>query len=158
VDRRSRQVPNRDTLSGMDNFRPTIRTQAELEKAWRHLMSPLGFSGYSIWMMVIEPNHKPVPHLTQIEDAELPPDANEESGFADFLRAVADDALEPGSRMAFLISRPGRNGAGERDRTWAARLYGACRKARLPCETVHLATDHVLMPLPLDELDASASA
>ena len=139
-------------------FRPTIRTQADLEKAWRHLMSPLGFSGYSVWMMVIEPNHQPVPHLTQIEDAELPPDANEESGFADFLRAVADDALEPGSRMAFLISRPGRNGAGERDRTWAARLYGACRKARLPCETVHLATDDVLMPLPLDELDASASA
>ena len=138
-------------------FRPTIRTQADLEKAWRRLMSPLGFSGYSVWMMVIEPNHQPVPQLTQIEDAELPPDASEQSALADFLRALADDALAPGSRMAFLISRPGRNGAGERDRTWAARLYGACRQARLPCETVHLATDDILMPLPLDELDASAS-
>ena len=66
VDSRSRHMPDRCTLGVMNKppFRPTIRTQADLEKAWRHLMSPLGFSGYSIWMMVIEPNHRagPPPH------------------------------------------------------------------------------------------------
>jgi hypothetical protein len=139
-------------------YRPTIRTQADLEKAWHHLLDPLGFSGYSLWMMVIEPDDHPVPRLTEIEDAELPPTEEEQRGLAEFLRALADEALAPGSRMAFLLSRPGRTGVGARDRAWAARLYGACRAAHLPCETVHLATDDALLPLPLDDLDVSVPA
>jgi hypothetical protein len=139
-------------------FRPTIRTQADLENAWHHLISPLGFTSHSVWMMVIEPTHQPVPHLTQIQEADFPPDDEEQRGFAEFLRGLADDLLEPGSRIAFLISRPGRNGAGARDRTWAAALYRSCRLAGVPCETVHLATDGELLPLPLDDLDASMTA
>ena len=39
----------------MTEYRPTVRTQAELERVWRHLMEPLGFGGHSLWLMVIEP-------------------------------------------------------------------------------------------------------
>jgi hypothetical protein len=160
VDSRSRRATDRGTLGFMDKtpFRPTIRTQVDLEAAWRQLMGPFGFSGHSLWMMVIEPTGQPVPHLAQIEDTERPPSEAEERGFADFLRGLADEVLEPGSRIAFLLSRPGSDGAAQRDRAWAARLYGACRIAGLPCEIVHLANDAVLLPLPMDELDTSVSA
>ena len=37
-------------------FRPVISSQADLEAAWRFLMQPLGFSGESLWFMLVEPD------------------------------------------------------------------------------------------------------
>ena len=52
----------------MTTFRPTIRTQADLESAWRHLMSPLGFASRKVWIMLIDDAGTPVPHLMEIAD------------------------------------------------------------------------------------------
>jgi len=157
VDSRSRIRLKACTLEGMDTtpFRPTIRSQADLEKAWRHLMGPLGFSSHSVWVMFIGPTHQPVPHLTQIEEWERVPGEDEQRSFAEFLSALRDKISEPGSRVALLLSRPGRGGASPRDRAWATWLHGACRIVDAPCETVHLATDDVLVPIPLDDLDVA---
>jgi hypothetical protein len=55
-------------------FRPVISSQADLEAAWRFLMQPLGFSGESLWFLLVEPDGIAVPSITQIEDAIEPPD------------------------------------------------------------------------------------
>lgn len=138
-------------------FRPTIRTQADLEKAWRHLMEPLGFAGHSVWMMFIDSDGQPIPRLTQIEEAVEPPDEEQTGRFADLLRHFDDDTSDPGLRVAFLLSRPGSDGATTRDRAWATALMAACQHAGLPCEIVHLATDRILIPLPMDELSARSA-
>jgi hypothetical protein len=108
-------------------YAPVIRTQADLEKAWRHLMEPLGF-------------------------CDEPPTEEQEASLARLLGHFGPDA-----RVVFLRSRPGRGGPGPDDLAWARSLYAACRTAAVPTEAVHLATDDTLVPLPMDEVLAQSA-
>lgn len=138
-------------------FQPTIRSQSDLLDAWSHLMQPLGFSGHAVWMMMIGPDDRPVPHLTEITEAELPPVADEEvSGFAEMLRMLRDEIV-PDARFAFLRARPGSAGITEADRAWAVALYEAGRIAGVPVEVVHRACDVDLVPIPMDEVLAASA-
>ncbi|MFB9315323.1 hypothetical protein [Nocardioides plantarum] len=136
-------------------FRPTIRTQADLERAWRHLMEPLGFSRSSVWLMLLDADDRPLPGLTEVEGCDEAPDPDLLAGFADLTRTLLDD-LAPAGRWAFLLSRPGGTGVTEVDRAWAHGLVRACREAGVRTEVVHLATDVDLVPLPYDALSGAA--
>ena len=137
-------------------YRPTVRTQADLEQVWRHLMEPLGFGGASIWMMRIDPDGRAVPALMEITETELAPETAEESeSFAGLLHDL--DVTEPGGSFAFLRSRPG-HGIEAGDRAWASFLYDAGRLGGVRLEVVHLATDTDLVPLPLDEIGLRPTA
>ncbi|MFC4783531.1 hypothetical protein ACT8ZV_03595 [Nocardioides sp. MAHUQ-72] len=132
-------------------FTPTIRTQADLEAAWRHLMEPLGFDGHSLWVMFIQADHTPLPHLTQVEETVDPPDAEQQASLVEFLGFFRGE-MRGGERVAFLRSRPGRGGPGPDDLAWARSLYAACRSAGVETDVVHLATDDQLVPLPMDDV------
>lgn len=132
-------------------FRPIIRTQADLELAWRQLMSPLGFGRHSIWMMLVDTDDRPVPQITEIEDADEPPTPEQTETMSGFFGRLVTDVC-PGARLAFLRSRPGGGGANADDRAWAQSLYDAARLAGVPIEVVHLATDHDVVAIPLDDL------
>jgi hypothetical protein len=138
-------------------FRPTIHTQQDLEKAWRRLMEPLGFSGHSIWLMLICTDGQAFPHLTQIEDAENPPTSNELANAAQLLEELRAE-FAPGGRAAFLRSRPGSGGLTPNDRAWADALYEMGRLAGVPTEVVHRACDVDLVPIPMDELLPDSAA
>ncbi len=133
-------------------LRPLILTQRDLEEAWLTLMQPLGFSGHSIWMMVIDQDHA-LPQLTEMVDSVEPLDTARRQQLAEVLRLLARSM--PEVRFAFLRSRPGRGEPDSVDLTWAACLYGAARLAGVPCEVVHLATADGVVPMPLDALPAS---
>ena len=135
-------------------FRPLIRTQADLEHAWRHLMEPLGFGDHSIWMMLVGANDRPIPQLNEIAGAVTPPDPEEVDGLAELLRRLSRD-VSPRARFAFLRSRPGSGGPNPDDLGWAQALYDAARLAHVPIEVVHLANDHELVPIPMDDLPAA---
>lgn len=137
-------------------FRPTIRSQAELHEAWSTLMQPLGFSGHSVWLMMLHPDGRPVPHLTEIEDAVHPPVGAELTGLAEMLRVLHEEIV-PDGRFAFLRSRPGTGGITEADRAWARALYEAARTAGVPVEVVHRACDVDLVPIPVDEVLAASA-
>ncbi len=106
----------------MTTFRPTIRTQADLESAWRHLMSPLGFASRKVWIMLIDDTGTPVPHLVEIADLDDLPDATGLQNGAEFLRLLVDEVGVPAVRVAFLIARPGHDGVRPTDRDWAVSL------------------------------------
>ena len=135
-------------------FRPLIRTQADLEHAWRHLMQPLGFGDHSIWMMLIN-GDRPIPQLSEIAGAVTPPEAEEVDGLAELMRRLRAD-VSPTVRFAFLRSRPGSGGPNPNDLGWAQALYDAARLARVPIEVVHLANDRDLVPIPMDDLPAAS--
>ena len=135
-------------------FRPLIRTQADLEHAWRHLMQPLGFGDHSIWMMLIN-GDRPIPQLSEIAGAVTPPEAEEVDGLAELMRRLRAD-VSPTVRFAFLRSRPGSGGPNPDDLGWAEALYDAARLARVPIEVVHLANDRDLVPIPMDDLPAAS--
>lgn len=134
----------------MTSFRPTIRSQADLESVWRTLMTPLGFTRSSVWMMLIDSDDRPVPQLTEIDDADDPPDEEFTQAFAGLLTRLREELL-PEARFAFLRSRPGAGGVSADDRAWAGALYAAGRLAGVPVEVVHRAHDHDLVPIPMDE-------
>jgi hypothetical protein len=146
-------IPESGKAGPMTNttpFRPTIRTQADLQRTWQRLMSPLGFSGHSIWMLVIGPDDRPLPQITELTEAELPDDLTPED-FARLLRHLRDAGIDP-VRFAFLRSRPGPGGVTVDDRTWATFLYDAARLANVPVDVVHRACDQDVVPIPFDEV------
>lgn len=132
-------------------FRPAIRSQADLERTWRALIEPLGFSRRSLWVMLIASDDRPLPRLVEISDLPPGPDAGDAPRFESFLARLRADGY-PAERVAFLLARPGRDRARDDDRYWAETLYDVSRSAGVPCETVHLATDDEIWALPMDEL------
>lgn len=141
----------------MTPFTPPIRTQTDLEDLWHELLAPLGFSSTSLWLMLIGPDDRPVPQVTEITQSGALPTEVEQRNFVTFLREVAADAL-PGTRLACLRSRPGADEVSDEDREWAHLVYDAARAAGLGCEVVHMANDVRLLPLPLDDLPVPRSA
>lgn len=129
-------------------FEPVLTTQAQMEVAWRELMGPWSFSGHSVWMMLVV-DDRPLPHLTEILEAEDPPDASHLDGLAEILMGL-DREVAPGMRVAFLRSRPGKGIVTDTDRAWARSLYVSARRAGVPCEVVHLATRGSIRPIPAD--------
>jgi hypothetical protein len=129
-------------------YEPVLTTQTELEHAWRELMGPWSHSRHSIWMMLIV-DDRPLPQLTEIDEAHDPPDPEHVDGLAEVLRML-DSEVAPGMRVAFLRSRPGKDVVTDTDRAWATSLYAAARRAAVPCEVVHLATRGAIRPIPAD--------
>lgn len=129
-----------------------LRTQADLEQRWRTLMEPLGFSAPSLWLMLIEPDDRPLPQL--IEVAELPEelDAVDAESFGKFLHTVLTElpGVLPGTRVAMLLVRPGGGAPGATDRTRAVALYDGCRRHEVLVDVIHAATDTDLAPIPMD--------
>lgn len=131
-------------------YRPILRTQADLEAAWQHLIGALTFDGHSIWMMSIEADQRPFPHLTEFSGLGEQPGATFLRQLAEVLSRVFDEV--PPDRLAFLVSRPGADDVRSGDRAWALALHQLARDLSLGCDVVHLATEHGIVPLPLDEL------
>lgn len=129
-------------------FEPVLTTQTQLEQAWRELMGPWSFGRHSVWMMLIV-DDRPLPQLTEIDEAVHPPDAEHLDGLAELLLMLHRE-VAPGLRVAFLRSRPGKDSVTDADRAWATSLYAAARRAGVPCEVVHLATRGAIRPLPAD--------
>jgi hypothetical protein len=128
-------------------FRPVLRTQSDVEQMWRRLMKPLGFSGCSLWMVVIE-RDRPVPQIMEIVEMPLAP----EDGDAEAIAGVLAHLADVDSRFAFLRSRPGGGRPDVSDRAWARALYDAGRAAGARLEVIHLAHDHDIYPLAVDDL------
>lgn len=101
-------------------FRPTVRSQADLEAVWKHLMWPhtreRGFGGHSVWMLVIDADDRPFPQITEITGAVEPPDDERVSSLAELVGGLVDR----GRSFAFLRSRPGPTGVTDDDRAWGA--------------------------------------
>lgn len=145
-----------DPIPHISTARDPIRSEYDLQQRWRALMGPLGFTESLLWFCIIGPDRCMTPHLTQIEDLPARPDEVLAGNLLGVLGPLLEDAV-PGGSVAFLLSRPGRlptNG----DRAWARALLLAALAARVPIEPIHLATDGLLVPLPVDDLDLPRSA
>jgi hypothetical protein len=132
-------------------YRPLIRTQADLEQAWRHLVRPLGFHRRSLWMLLIDGDERPTPVMTEITDLPEAPEAGQVEGLAQLLAHFVTD-VKPTGRWALLFSRPGDHTADATDLTWAAALYAMLRGHSIPHHPLHLATDQAIVPIPLDDV------
>lgn len=137
-------------------FSPILRTQRDVEEAWRALIRPLGWAERRLWFLFIGPDDRPLPVMNDVRD--LPDEIGAEDARAavTLWRRVLD-AIEPDGRVAVLLCRPGRGGPSPADRASAAALYAAGRAGGVPLEVVHLATDEEFWPLPYDAVGRASA-
>lgn len=130
-------------------YAPLLRTQRDVEDAWRHLIQPLGWAGRGLWFLFVGADDRPLPLMNEMSD--LPDELGPEDAVpaAELWRGVLDN-IAPEGRVAVLLCRPEGGGPNLADRASAAALYAACRDAGVPLEVVHLATDEEFWPLPFD--------
>jgi hypothetical protein len=129
---------------------PPIRSQEDLHRHWRALMGPLGFSRRYLWLGLIGADRRPTPLLVQIDELPERPDPAMCDRFGAFLGHLLDE--EPGCSVALLLSRPGPAAMTTADRAWAIGLTDAARRAGIPLEPLHLATDEAVRVFAPDDL------
>ena len=142
----------------MTTYRPRIRHDVDLERAWRVIDPPGQPRPHAFWIMLIGPDQRAHTRVVQVEEAFDPPPPGRRHVFVDFLAELARTTPGGVERVAFLRTRPGRLGHTAEDLAWAECLYAVADDAGLVGETVFLATDLVLVPLPREVVPLVASA
>ena len=132
-------------------FCPVLRTQVQLEAAWRHMVGPYRYSSRAPWLMMIASDDQPRPHVAEFTEL---PEFPDEALVEDLTRMLeaSVDKVRP-ARLAFLVSRPGQDGARPADRAWARAALDVAAAVGVRADVVHLATDRGILPLPMDDLD-----
>jgi len=133
--------------------RLTIRTQGDLQRMWELLMQPLGFRSTSLWVTFIGSDDRPTRFLIEVSESEHVPEPREVANLYDVLQQVIDQDPDDLS-VAFLISRPGRDGTRAFDRELSARLLAGARTAGVPVRPVHVADDVAVRAITPDDLAA----
>jgi hypothetical protein len=133
--------------------RLTIRTQDDLQRMWELLMHPLGFRSTSLWVTFIGSDDRPTRFLIEVSESDHVPDPGEVANLYDVLQQVIDQDPDD-LTVAFLISRPGRDGTRAFDRELSARLLAGARTAGVPLRPIHVADDVAVRVITPDDLAA----
>jgi len=128
-----------------------IRTQADLERHWRLLMEPLGFSRPQLWLNVLAPGGQPTAFLAQLEDLPAEPDVRLLDRVMEINRQLLDNHAVDGS-LALLLARPGPDRRTGSDVVWAAALTEAASSCGIPLRPIYLATDTDIRIISPDDL------
>ena len=139
------------TTSELDAL--SIRSQADLQRMWELLMEPLGFRSTSLWVTFVGSDDRPNRFLIEIAEGDHVPESGEVANLYDVLRQVMDEDPDDLS-VAFLISRPGRDGIRTFDRALTRRLLAGARTAGVPTHPVHVADDLAVRAVTPDDLAA----
>ena len=133
-------------------YSPTVRTQADLDAMWRHLMGPLGFGYRRLYVVFVPPDGGVIPQITEVADLPELPDHELVANLLTMCADLIDQQMPTGTRVAFLYARPGGPAFTNADRRWGAVLLRAADQAFVPTWPVHLANDHRLRVLAPDDL------
>ncbi|MEI2808960.1 MAG: hypothetical protein V9F00_01730 [Nocardioides sp.] len=134
--------------------RPIIASDEDLLDFWRSLIQPGLVEAPALWMLLIEPEGHPMRQLMEIAEPPGFPEQPDIRTLAQLLRVIGNVPELPGLRVAPLVIRPGKaEPLTSTDLAWADAYHRAALRAGVPCETVHLATDDGILPLPLETED-----
>jgi hypothetical protein len=131
----------------------TIRSQRDLQRMWELLMQPLGFRSTSLWVTFVGSDDRPTRFLIEVAESEQVPEQREVANLYDVLQQVIDQDPDD-LTVAFLITRPGRDGTRAFDRELSARLLAGSRVAGIAIHPVHVADDVTVRAITPDDLAA----
>jgi hypothetical protein len=139
------------TATELDRLK--IRNQSDVQRMWELLMQPLGFRSTSVWVTFVGDDDRPTRFLVEIAESEQLPEPHEVANLFAVLEQVCAEEGE-GTSVAFLVSRPGRDGINAFDRALAARLISGARGSGLHCHPIHVANDAAVRAVTPDDLAA----
>jgi hypothetical protein len=136
---------------------PELLTQADVTEMWRELIRPLGWRSPRVYAVVVGDDRRPVPVMNQLDD--LPPalSAEEADRLVGFLGELVARVDMPAS-FALLYVRPGGGRPTADDFAVCRLLYEAAHQRGVALETVHVGTDDVVTPAPMDDVVAAREA
>jgi hypothetical protein len=140
-----------DPRTELDAIR--IRGQADLQRLWELVMSPLGFRELSLWATFIGEDRRPDRVLVQVAEWVGVPEPPAVAHLFEALQHLRSHEL-PGSTVALLITRPGSGRLTHVDRELATRLTAAAADAGVPLEPLHVANDVRVLVVAPDDLAA----
>ena len=130
-----------------------VRSLHDLERHWRMVKGPWGFSGPQLFCQFFAADGTVLPIIVNVGDCPTTPDgATAEQLFAR-LAEVVDDAPEP-LTVAVMFARPGLDRTGPADRAWAHELTHAARASSLEVWPVFLANESGVRIVSPDDLAA----
>lgn len=132
---------------------PPIRSLDDLERLWRSIKGPWGFSSPQVWCAVLGPGGEVTPILITIEDCPDVPDRAGVDFLLDHVTEVVDQIVAGGS-AALMFARPGADDQREDDRSWARHLTEAGQRASIRVWPVFLANDADVRIVAPDDLAA----
>lgn len=129
---------------------PAVRTQVDLQRAWRALMGELGFPDRRLWLLFLTPDGQPAGPLLSIDSL---PDGPWELPVDDLVTICRDLLDGPGAAgsVAMLLTRPGRDAWHVGDRAWGRYLTAAAHRVGGQVWPVHRANDRELVAVPVHE-------
>jgi hypothetical protein len=139
------------TSSELDRL--TIGSQADLQRMWELLMEPLGFRSTSLWVTFVGSDDRPTRFLIEVAESEHVPEPREVANLYDVLQQVIDQDPDD-LTVAFLITRPGRDGTRAFDRELSTRLLAGSRAAGIAIHPIHVADDVAVRAITPDDLAA----
>lgn len=112
---------------------------------WRALMGPLGFGERLLWVGFVGPDRRMTKVLSQVPVGTAPHRDLVEDLMVG-LEVLLED-FEPGTSVALLLSRPGRDSASPEDHRWAVVLTKAAARIGIPLEPMFRANDTDIVAL-----------
>lgn len=122
-----------------------IGSQADLRQRWRALMGPLGFGERLLRFVFVGPDRC---FLKVLSDVEIPP-APDPALVADLMASLSDflASFEPGTTVAFCLTRPGVGSVSPVDRRWASLIAECAADFDVPVEPFFRANDEAIVPV-----------
>lgn len=127
-----------------------IRSQFELQRHWQRVSRGFGEQRWGLRLCFLAPDGS-CTKVARLDHLAGPLDHDQRADFIGVLDFVLEDRRQ-WWRLAVLITRPGPAVLVGGDVEWAASLYDAARRARVPCEVVYLAAGGKVVPLPPDDM------
>jgi hypothetical protein len=120
-----------------------IFSDADLRERWRALMGPLGFGERLLRFVLVGPDRC---FLKVLSDVEIP--TAPDGALVGDLMATLSEVLagfEPGTTVAFCLTRPGVGTVSGIDRRWASMIVECAADFEVPIEPFFRANDEALV-------------
>lgn len=129
----------------IDTATDPIHCAGDMRQRWQALMGPLGFGERLLWLGFVGSDRRMLKALSQIPRERAPdPDLVEDLMIG--LSVLLED-FAPGTSVALLLTRPGRDSVSAEDRRWAGVLTAAAGRIGVPLEPLFRANDLAVVPL-----------
>ena len=116
-----------------------VRSTLALTRRWVTLLSPLSFSGRTLWLAWLGPDGRQSPVLAPVEDIPIEADRHLAVGLLDVHAELARSIPGDDVHLAMALARPGGSVPTEDDDEWAGAFHDVLDSALDGTWSLHLA-------------------
>ncbi|MBU8811588.1 hypothetical protein [Mycolicibacterium goodii] len=138
--------PGSQPIPPLQTATDPVRCAEDMRNRWRALVGGLVFTERLLWVGFVGADLRLHKTMSQVPLRARPQPGRVEYVVSRLSRVLA--GLDPGSTVAFLLSRPGRGPLSGLDRDWAALLTTTAARYGVPLQPIFRANDEAVVEVP----------